>query len=67
MEYRFYALLNQRIPKSLEAGLKQEADESDEILADVIRDCLYRGLTDRQRLRRKLAKQETPLQLVNSQ
>ena len=57
----FHAILNERIPKSLFAGLKEEALESGEDLAAVIRDCLYWGLTQRQKAARKKAKRETPL------
>jgi len=58
----FHAILNERIPKSLFAGLKEEALESGEDFAEVVRDCLYWGLTQRQKAARKKAKRETPLQ-----
>lgn len=66
MERVFYAILNLRVPKSLDAGLRQEAEESNEDFCGVIRDCLYLGLTQRQKAARKRAKRETPLQLQNS-
>lgn len=65
-ENRFYALLNQRIPLSLDLGLRYEAEARDETLAVIIRDCLYIGLTELQRTRLKAAKKEPPQQLVNS-
>ena len=67
MAERFcYALLNQRIPLSLDLGLRHEAEKRGETLAVIIRDCLYIGLTELQRSRLKAAKKETPPQLVNS-
>ena len=60
----FHAILNERIPKSLFAGLREEALESGEDFAEVIRDCLYLGLTQRQKATRKKAKRETPLTTV---
>ena len=67
MSERFlYGLVRQRVAMSLEACLREESAESNEAIADVVRSCLYLGLTERQRLRRKTAHKETPLQLQNS-
>jgi len=67
MSERFlYGLVRQRVPMSLEACLREESAESNEAIADVVRSCLYLGLSERQRLRRKTAHKEAPLQLQSS-